>query len=165
MTAPLHHRGVVLLYAVLVASIILTLSLSLANIIYRQLVIAAIGKNSQRAYYAADIGRECYKLYRSWTHDDYGSKNGSFPPDIYCGGNVIPPDTYDSTFAEYPIIFSKENLCAILTVRRYDPSSRRSAYSVFGYNSTAPCEGGLSANQSLRIVERGLKSPDFPRND
>ncbi|MBI2482054.1 MAG: hypothetical protein HYV76_00580 [Candidatus Vogelbacteria bacterium] len=53
------NYGFVLLYAVLVSSIVITVGLLLANILLKQLVIAATARDAKIAYYAADAGRDC----------------------------------------------------------------------------------------------------------
>jgi len=54
-----HNSGFVLLYAVLVSGIILSVGLSLMNLITKQITLSSIGRNSQFAYYAADAGKRC----------------------------------------------------------------------------------------------------------
>lgn len=52
-------RGFVLLYAVLVASIALSIGLSLYAITLKELIISSSSRDSQFAFYAADAGAEC----------------------------------------------------------------------------------------------------------
>lgn len=54
-----NNSGFVLLYAVLVSGIILSVGLSLMNLITKQITLSSIGRNSQFAYYAADAGKRC----------------------------------------------------------------------------------------------------------
>lgn len=54
-----HNRAFVLLYAVLVASVVLAIGFSLANIITKQIILSSLGQSSRIAYYAADGGRDC----------------------------------------------------------------------------------------------------------
>lgn len=54
-----HKTGFVLLYAVLVASIALSIGLSLYAITLKELIISSSSGDSQLAFYAADTGTEC----------------------------------------------------------------------------------------------------------
>jgi hypothetical protein len=56
---PNSQQGIAILYAVLLTTIILTIGLILSDIITKQIVLSSIGKNSQTAYYAATLGKEC----------------------------------------------------------------------------------------------------------
>src|SRR3989344_2974774 len=52
-------RGVVLLYAVLMVSIVLTISLSLLNITFKQIVLTAVSRESQVAHFNAWSAADC----------------------------------------------------------------------------------------------------------
>ena len=52
-------QGVVLLYAVLMVSIVLTISLSLMNITYKQIILTAVGRESQIAHFTALSALDC----------------------------------------------------------------------------------------------------------
>lgn len=54
-----EHRGFTLLLAALVASIVLALGTSTFAIVYKQVQLSAIGRDSQFAFYAADTAAEC----------------------------------------------------------------------------------------------------------
>lgn len=51
--------GVVILFAVLMVSVILTISLGIFNITYRQMVLSSIARESEIAFFAADTARNC----------------------------------------------------------------------------------------------------------
>ena len=63
-------KGFVLLYAVLLVSIVLTVSLSLFDISYRQIVLSSTVESAQRSFYIADWVRECIKSF-----DNFDSTN------------------------------------------------------------------------------------------
>ncbi len=72
-------QGFVLLYAVLVASVVLAIGMSLINIITRQIVLSSIGKSAQAAYYAADGARDCaYYWYTNGAFGLYDAVNNSY---------------------------------------------------------------------------------------
>ncbi len=56
---PPETRGFVLLYAVMTASIVLAVGISIISIALKQLSIANLGRESQYAFYAANTGAEC----------------------------------------------------------------------------------------------------------
>ena len=53
------NKGFTLFVALVVSSLILSVSLSLSNIILKQLIFSHTGSESQLAFYAADSGAEC----------------------------------------------------------------------------------------------------------
>ena len=57
------HQGFVLFYAVLLVSIVLTVSLSLFNITYKQILISTTARESLKSYYAALTGLECAQYW------------------------------------------------------------------------------------------------------
>ena len=56
------NKGFVLLYALLVASIVLVIGLTLSNIILKQLIISSVSREMNAAYYASNAGRECIRF-------------------------------------------------------------------------------------------------------
>lgn len=74
-------RGITLLIAVLTASLMLSISLSIFNIAIKELVISSSGRDSHTAFYAADSGIEC-ALY--WDYRNAFSTTTT--SNISCGG-------------------------------------------------------------------------------
>lgn len=56
---PAARTGFVLLYAVMTASIVLAVGVSIISIALKQLSISTLGRESQYAFYAANTGAEC----------------------------------------------------------------------------------------------------------
>ncbi|HEY4483952.1 MAG TPA: hypothetical protein VI752_02100 [Candidatus Paceibacterota bacterium] len=56
-----NNSGFVILYAVIVASVVSLSGILLANIIVKQIILSSIGRESQFAYYAANVADECIK--------------------------------------------------------------------------------------------------------
>jgi len=54
-----QNQGVVLLYAVLMVSIVLTISLSLLNITYKQIILTAVSRESQISHFNAWSAVDC----------------------------------------------------------------------------------------------------------
>jgi hypothetical protein len=63
--------GFAMLFAVLTASLLLTIGLSIFNLSFKELILSTNAKESQVAFYAADSAREC-ALY-------WDVKRGAFP--------------------------------------------------------------------------------------
>jgi len=62
-------QGVVLLFAVLMVSIVLTISLSLLNITFKQIILTAVNKESQTAHFVALSALDC-ALFTNLSHSD-----------------------------------------------------------------------------------------------
>jgi hypothetical protein len=60
-----QKKGVVILFAVLLVSVVLTISLGVFNITYRQLVLSSIARESEVAFAVADSARNCAVYWNS----------------------------------------------------------------------------------------------------
>lgn len=60
----LNNRGFVLFMSLLVSSIMLTAGLFISRIIIRQISLATIQRDSQKAFFAADAGLECGRYWK-----------------------------------------------------------------------------------------------------
>jgi Tfp pilus assembly protein PilX len=58
-------KGFTLLYASLVVSLILSVALAIAHIMLTEITLSSAGKDSQKAFYAADTGLECALYYEN----------------------------------------------------------------------------------------------------
>ena len=80
-------RGFALLVAIILTSVILTISLALLDIAYKQVVLSSTGRQSQYAFYAADSAMEC-ALY--WDQKQNAFAYSVTPPStISCAGKTI----------------------------------------------------------------------------
>ena len=61
----INKKAFVLLYAVLLVSIVLTVSLSLFDISYRQIILSSTVESSQLSFYVTDGVRDCIRYYDS----------------------------------------------------------------------------------------------------
>lgn len=59
----LKKNGFVILFAVLLVSIVLSISLSLFNITFKQLILSSTARESQYAFYASESARNCAKFW------------------------------------------------------------------------------------------------------
>lgn len=81
------ERGFTLLLATLLASLLLILGTSMFSLVRKQVVLSAIGRDSQFAFYAADSAAEC-ALFWDVRHDHFGSTTP--PTEITCDGQTVP---------------------------------------------------------------------------
>ncbi|MBU6390245.1 hypothetical protein KGQ31_01710 [Patescibacteria group bacterium] len=56
---PKASRGFALLFAILASSVLISIALAIFNLSSREVVFSTFGRESQVAFYAADIGAEC----------------------------------------------------------------------------------------------------------
>jgi hypothetical protein len=77
MSTKKNNKGFVLIYAVILTSVLLVISIFMSDIITRQIIISSIGKNYQSAYYIANIGRECAVFQKDMGRFGYVDKMGS----------------------------------------------------------------------------------------
>ncbi len=88
-------KGFVVLFAVILVSIILTISLSLFNITFKQLYLSSVVKESQHAFYFADSAARCARYWgafynSSCFYDTNPANCGPFGfPSIDSNGNPI----------------------------------------------------------------------------
>lgn len=73
-------------YAVVAASVLIIVGLSIMNLFYKELILSAFGKESQEAFYAADAGAEC-ALYYDLQLGRFSTSTPSAP--LNCSGNNI----------------------------------------------------------------------------
>ncbi|TSC66807.1 MAG: hypothetical protein CEO19_480 [Parcubacteria group bacterium Gr01-1014_73] len=90
------NKGFTLLFAVLTASVLLSLALAIFNQIYKSLLLSSASKESLAAFYAADSGVECV-FYWDLKHSgfDYGIFATSSASVLYNGGEGITCNSRD----------------------------------------------------------------------
>jgi hypothetical protein len=88
------QKGFVALFAVLLATVVLSISIGIANISYKEVVLSSAAREANSAFFAADSGAECMLLHDLKLGIFTGP--GPFPP-ISCFGQDP-----DSTFSPIP---------------------------------------------------------------
>lgn len=157
-----RSSGYTLLFAVLVASLVLAIGISILNISKKEFLLATSARDSSAALYAADGGAEC----AAYGDQTYGSFSTSTTPSgaLSCGEASTPISVDDinaatSTFT-FSVKFGKEaSSCADVTVQKgYIAGSEVTIIDSRGYNlgwnqeTSGPCNV-----QSPKKVERGLR--------
>lgn len=175
-------KGFVILFAVLLVSITLTISLSLFNITFKQLILSSVARDSQFAYFAADSGMDCARHWDVYPPPPNDTDTETERPFGYLrsrGNNVwdwVPPRTGltvncgDSTvnlvkggddrihttdFELFWLIDQSENryTCAKGKVTK-NIDGGKTSISVSGYNLS---DGSVCPIPSDRTVERSLR--------
>jgi len=90
------NRGFTLLFAVLTASVLLSVALAIFSQMYKSLLLSSASKESLAAFYAADSGIEC-GLYWDLKHDGFPDSIFDAPnaPSPYNGGEEIKCNNQD----------------------------------------------------------------------
>lgn len=166
-----YQKGISLVVALIMTTLLLSISLSIGNIILRQLRITTTSTNSQAAFYAADSALEC-ALY--WDTKTDGTIAGSFDVAIFgttteyfddnpvdCADNDNNPLSFVKTtndpldeIATTTFDLDFGNTCAHVQVVK---SPTRTIISSRGYNTGATASGcDLEDAIARRLVERGL---------
>ena len=81
-------RGITLLVAVILSSVVLSVALSLLDVAYKQQLLASTAKQSQYAFYAADSAMEC-ALYYDQKQNAFDYTSPSAGNTIRCGNMAI----------------------------------------------------------------------------
>lgn len=168
-----RQRGVAVLLAVLLVSVVLVISLVLLNITYRQLIISNTARESEIAWYAAESIFNCAryldtkKKFGFYSYDSVTlDTNGYTPPDptdIQCGEELLHQTTVvgnnESKFsAEY--IIGGVSTCATVTVTKNpDFATPKTTIVARGYNNR-PYDSGTKecGTPGPRTVERALQT-------
>jgi len=95
-----NRQGFALLIAVILATIILTTGLSIANTALKEIILAATVRSSLSSFYIADGGAEC-ALYWDNIRGNFDKQSafieGSKQVQIECGGYVVRPNPTGSS--------------------------------------------------------------------
>lgn len=121
------EKGFVVLYAVLVSSVLLAMTLAIAGIAYKEQLLSVNTKSSQYSFIAADTGMEC-ALYNDIKLSIFPTVV-PFTPTLpfECNGNSFPNPEPGFSFPVYKIdVFAVVNTttipgCAVVTINKdYD---------------------------------------------
>ena len=123
-------RGFTLLLAALVASIVLALGTSIYTLAQKQVLLSALGRDSQFAFYAADTAAEC-ALYWDFRYAYFATSTPSNPAaqNPSCDGQALNPTgragSYPYTMVSAQMNFfsdtnSTGGYCTQVTVEKCD---------------------------------------------
>ena len=163
-------RGFTVLFAVVVSAIVLSIGLSIANIMLKQITISSAGRESQIAFYTADSGAEC-AIYADLignafplTESDGDTVVGPFT----CFGGAVPTNPNDESGNSVPVaIETPEGVvttfkiqymedpkyCAVVSVTKVDSESDG-----FAEKTTIRSRGYNTCDlNNARRLERGIE--------
>ena len=138
-----QQRGFTLLLAALIASIVLAVGAAIFSIAQKQLVLSAIGRDSQFAFYAADTAAEC-ALYWDFRCNYFASTTAGINPtcnnpDPVCDGQRMAPFNPDRPATpSYPYTMTSAKMDLFLDVA--------SASGYCADVSVEKCRGTFTAN-------------------
>lgn len=147
---PKNQEGFILLLVILLISVILVIGLGVFDIVLREILISGIGRESQKAFYAADSALECA---RYWERRTPSAFNAGLPFMIYCNGDLINGDMTSgspSINAELIEVNFDNGSCALVRIMTGIPPSGSTQITSWGYNV-----GCSDDNQ--KKVERGVR--------
>jgi hypothetical protein len=150
--------GFTLLLASIIASVLLSLGLSMFVIAQKEIILSSLGRDSQYAFYAADAGAECalywdFKGGFDTVTPTVGAKCNGMPigEPIGCnettcklGGNGYVNGVSVNTFE-----FSQNNKCINVEVLKYDTG--RTEINSKGYSTAC------NSTSTTRQLERAVK--------
>ncbi|MEK7509495.1 MAG: hypothetical protein AAB605_02170 [Patescibacteria group bacterium] len=149
LKAASSERGFTILLAALVASLVLTLGISVFSIAQKQVVLSSLGRSSQFAFYTADTAAEC-ALYWDIRHDMFSTTPPSVTPS--CDGAPLAlvgePGAYPYTIS---FEYEPNGYCAQVSVTK-DSVDPRTVIHADGF-STNCADISVSGRSLQRSVE------------
>jgi len=158
-----NNRGFTLLLAALVASIALSLGASIYNIVQKQLILSSLGRDSQFAFYAADMATECALFWDVRTDQSGGHTlwaSTTPPASVSCEGQAASStfaySAPTSTFSfQYQPSGSSVGNCANVTVTKVWVASTQSIRTIIhadGFNT-----GCATIGTSQQVLQRSVE--------
>ena len=146
--------GFALLFAILASSVLLSISLSIFSIASREILFSSFGRESQQAFFAADVGVEC-ALYWDFRSNAFST---STPSAITCAGQT-PALSHSvdgsgngttTTTTNLPLGADASAPCVVIEVgKAYSGTTLLTNVRSYGHNT---CDSG-----SPLLLERALR--------
>lgn len=162
------RRGFTVYFAVLIASLSLTIGLAIYDLVSRELLLSQVATQSQYAIYAADTGIEC-ALYWDFHYEDdedgsafATSSNDTWPStgsDLMCAGLDITESSWNVTTASQAAtttfaITVGTNSCAEVIIAKRVGTATTTVITSEGRNTTNCATAGPAG---ILRVERALQ--------
>jgi hypothetical protein len=162
------NGGFVLFFSIIISTIVLSIISGVILIAYKELIVSSTGRESQKAFYSADLGSEC-ALYWDVKHPLAGYENISVFPNSdtapmpgtvssACSGQDVtivrlssPPPTSTTATSTFSLSIPSTGVCVDVTVSKYVDGSGndKTKIDAHGYNT---CDVS-----NPRRVERGVR--------
>lgn len=158
--------GFTLFIAMIVTSILLAVGFSIGNIVFKQILLSSSGKESQRAFYAADSVGECALYYdrkdasgANVDESPFATTTSTLGDNQPCGQGLIrinTPKQAIGDIATTTFYLDVNGSCGKATVVR---NGNLTTVDARGYNSTFNSNPGVFQCDltNARTVERGLQ--------
>ena len=164
-------KGFVALFAVLLATVVLSISIGIANISYKEVVLSSAAREANSAFFAADSGAECLLL-----HDlKLGVFTGSgVDAEISCFGldptddkvSKFPPVEYENEGSTpsyaFGYQFDLEDSCARIELHKNveEGDAFYTKIEAKGYNMSCLQMSTITAGTAIasRLVERAVRA-------
>ncbi len=158
-----ENKGFALLYTALIASLLLSLSLSISYIVGKELILSSIGRESQKAFYMADSAAEC-ALYWDFRYEVFATSTATSSPSIKCMGVNISDATSELTgpFADgkpglggvptttFKINLQDKDLCAVVRVGKHT-TVPKTIIEAEGYNTSCDKKSRIRLQRAVRL--------------
>jgi Tfp pilus assembly protein PilX len=149
------ERGITLLISLIITGTLLLVATAIANIALKQATIAASGRDSQYAFYAADSGAECALYWDVKNPTGISAFATSTVTTINCNQNLSNPSNPSPTsvggsmtgVSTFTLKFLPDTYCAVVTVTKANDGTTK--IESLGYNT---CD-----TTNPRRVERAVR--------
>lgn len=113
------RSGFVILFAVMLSSIILAITLGVSNISIKEINFSTSAKNANDAFFAADTGVECALFYDKTGPNNAFTSGSGIPIPMNCAGNDITLSLNEDIWSfSVANLGSSGNACANVTLKR-----------------------------------------------
>jgi hypothetical protein len=143
------NKGFTILFTVLISSIVLAITIGIANIAYRETLLSIGAKEGNYALFAADTGAEC-ALYWDLNQSAFTS---SAITGVTCNNTSNAVTINPTDFYLFRISLNNNKNCAQVTVDK--TVSTQTAINSLGYNIS--CSDLVANTNIARKVERALR--------
>lgn len=153
------ENGFIILFAVTLASILLSIAIGVANVSYREVSFSTSLKDSNEAFLAADTGAECALFYDKQNGGVF-TLSGPGPSQISCVGNNNIPVTasFTANSALYSFILTSLGTTGVACSKVEVSKSQSNEVVTYIITSKGYNVGDSScASSNLHRVERELK--------
>jgi Tfp pilus assembly protein PilX len=86
---PKKLQGFAMLYTVLIISLILTISLGISTVTFKQMILSRLSRDSQSSFYQADKGLECALYYDSVNAFPANQNQSNVIGSLTCGSSTL----------------------------------------------------------------------------
>ncbi len=147
------NNGFVLLFAIIVTSIILTVSFGISNISLQELNFSTSAKETNEAFYAADVGAECALMNDKVSSTTFLPSGGLGY--VECLGEQVSLETNSATTWSFKLIglgTSEQSCATILVTKDFSTNPVTTFIDSKGYN-----KGDNECEFSATRIERNIK--------